>query len=140
MLSTWERLTSDDDVLLSRVIVAIFDSSGTKLLGTGTFVTADGAVLTAHHVVRGHTAVIVRKQDGEMRAVEVRPELFVPETDIAVLRTSFAASAALPVVVPKGYAPSVFQTRGFQWSKRGFDDAVPLSGSVIGRRAIAESW
>ena len=130
-----ERLTCGHDALLTRAVVPISNSAG-MLLGTGAFITADGAVLTAHHVIRGMPEVIIRTHSGHTISVETGDALICESADIAVLLTGFSDCEALPVISSGAYYPSEFRSRGFQYGPRGLDDAVPLTGRVEGQTRL----
>lgn len=63
--------------------------------GSGVFVTTDGHVLTAEHVIRGATEIQVVTQDG--RRVPARVQSASRSLDLAVLTTDIRPSAFLPV-------------------------------------------
>lgn len=63
--------------------------------GSGVFVTPDGHVLTAEHVVRGATDIQIVTQDG--RRVRARVQSSSRSLDLAVLTTDSRPSAFLPV-------------------------------------------
>ena len=90
--------------------------SGTAT-GTGVVVNADGAILTAFHVIEGANEITVTFADGTMSDAEVAAE--APEMDIAML---------LPAKLPEVLVPAVLgASRGV-----GVGDEVVAIGNQLG--------
>lgn len=79
--------------------------------GSGAFVTADGHVLTAEHVIRGATDIQVVTQDG--RRVRARVQAASRSLDLAVLTTEIRPTAFLPVRLVRSVAGTRIFTVGY---------------------------
>jgi S1-C subfamily serine protease len=72
-------------------------ASDEESLGAGVIVNADGAILTARHVIAGASSIKVTFVDGTDSAAEVVSEQ--PENDIAVLQADQAPGVIVPAVL-----------------------------------------
>ena len=72
-------------------------SDGDNGLGSGVIVNAQGAILTARHVVAGARSIEVTFADGTKAAATIASEQ--PENDIAVLRADGAPAVLVPAVL-----------------------------------------
>ena len=84
------------------VITSQRDAAGGSEVGTGAgvVVSAEGAILTALHVVEGSAGVQVRFADGTQASAEVESE--EPENDIAVLSVNRLPEVVVPAVLGGG--------------------------------------
>lgn len=65
-----------------------------RILGTGFFVTADGVLVTAAHVIEDRESITVITPNGELRAQVVSRD---PEADLALLRCDLETTATPPL-------------------------------------------
>jgi putative serine protease PepD len=102
---------------LAPSVVSIKATGSSTASGTGVVVNADGAILTAHHVVEGASAIEVTFADGTVSEAEIAAE--APEMDIALL---------LPAQLPEVLVPAVLgASRGV-----GTGDEVVAIGNQLG--------
>jgi hypothetical protein len=103
--------------------------------GTGFFISAEGHVLTCHHVVAGLAAIFLER-DGFEATARLDLERSAPELDLAVL----ISSKPPPAVAPVDYAwqpGEAVWTAGFQLQSTAIRDALPTRGSIAGTTRLA---
>lgn len=79
--------------------------------GSGVFISADGLILTAEHVIRGATNIEVLTQDG--RRLSARVKSASRSLDLAVLATTANSTAFVPVCLTKPTTGARVFTVGF---------------------------
>lgn len=82
---------------LAPSVVSIKATGSGTASGTGVVVNADGAILTAHHVIEGANAISVTFADGTVSDAEVAAE--DPEMDIALLMPAQLPQVLVPAVL-----------------------------------------
>jgi putative serine protease PepD len=82
---------------LAPSVVSIKATGSGTATGTGVVVNADGAILTAHHVIEGATTISVTFADGTVADAAVAAK--APEMDIAMLLPAELPSVLVPVVL-----------------------------------------
>jgi putative serine protease PepD len=101
---------------LAPSVVSIKATGSGTASGTGVVVNADGAILTAHHVIEGAGEISVTFADGTVADAEVAAE--APEMDIALL---------LPANLPEVLVPAVLgASRGVNVG----DDVVAIGNQL----------
>jgi S1-C subfamily serine protease len=81
------------------------DAVSDTTVGSGVVVSADGLILTAHHVVEGASAIEVTFADGSQRDAEITST--DPGNDIAVLQTDRPPEVVVPAVLGSSDAVEV---------------------------------
>lgn len=87
-------LSDELEELAERVRAGVVEISDGRGTGAGTIWTADGLIVTNHHVVPGETARVTLVDD---RMLDARAIASLPERDLALLKVDAAALPALPV-------------------------------------------
>jgi putative serine protease PepD len=82
---------------LAPSVVSIKATGNGIASGTGVVVNADGAILTAHHVIEGANTISVTFSDGTVTDAEVAGQ--APEMDIAVLQPAQLPTLLVPAVL-----------------------------------------
>lgn len=121
--------------LLRGAVVAILDESN-RLLGTGSFVSRDGIVLTAYHVVEGEKNVIIRTGTGQLFPAIVEDDCICRSKDLAVICCNADGVPFLSIGLLNSYCPKSYLSVGFQFANEGVPGGVFLSGKVGGRTTI----
>lgn len=87
----------------SVVLISAKQGSGTST-GTGSFVSADGLILTNHHVISKAEKILVVRYDPKVLYENKKPEVYVaklvdsdPQRDLALLHIDTTAQASVPV-------------------------------------------
>jgi Trypsin-like peptidase domain/NACHT domain len=122
-----------DENLVDQALVRICDAGG-HTRGTGFFI-GEGTILTCHHVVDGLADVVARIGDRDVEVASSEEER-LSALDVAMLRCDTdELQSVLPLGLALPAAPSVW-AKGFQYAAL-MPEAVPLSGTVSGRTAVA---
>ena len=99
-------------------------TGGESGLGTGVVINADGAILTARHVVAGADAIQVTFADGTEATAQIVSE--EPENDIAVLAADRSPEVIVPAVLGS--------TGGLQVGDEAFAVGHPLGPGRLAER------
>lgn len=132
MPSSMDPLGRASDAVLAAAVVAIFQKSRTRLLGTGAFVSPEW-VVTARHVIEDETEVELRLPDGSWTIAAVDTPNISDKCDLAFLHTAASWAWPLAMQLIGDSLPARFASRGFQFQHLGLADAYPMLGRITGR-------